>query len=65
MHICELLRYQYTEDDFIVHEILWTGDMCFAYESVFSFSDSPSAHLSSLRKRGYQVSFRVTIGLES
>jgi len=64
MHFCELLH-QYTADYFILHDILWTGDMCFTYESVFIFCDSPSGHLSSLRKRGYQVRFSVTIGLLS
>lgn len=64
MQCCELLRHQYTEDDFIFH-ILWTKDMCFTYESVLNLCDGPSGRLSSLRKRGYQVRFSVTIGLVS
>jgi len=63
MHFCELLQHQHTTDDFILHDILWTGDVCFMHESVFNFCDSPSGLLSSLRTRGYQVRFSVTIGL--
>jgi len=62
MHFCELLRHQYTADDFILHDILWTGDMCFTYDSVFNFCDSPSGYLSSLRKRGYQVRSAPPLG---
>jgi hypothetical protein len=64
MHFCELLRHQYTTDDFILHGILWKGDMCFTYESVFNFCDSPSGYLFSQQTR-VSSPFSATIGLVS